>query len=279
MTQIQTDRPAYDVVSYVRRGSRMTASQRGWLERHADRWLIPFLAGPRTRSVAAQPPLDLQAVFGRRGDLVVEIGCGQGEALTAAAQLHPGTDFLGFEVFEPALAVSLGRIAAAGLTNVRLVAADAIGGLEHLIAPGALSQLWVFFPDPWPKARHHKRRLVSPAFAALAADRLGRGGWLRLATDWPDYAAAMTEALSARDDLTAVPAGRFAERPLTKFERRALEQGRTVQDLTYRRTDPSGAAASPIPITRSESAPPQAGSRPPDHSPAPATPDESEPQS
>jgi tRNA (guanine-N7-)-methyltransferase len=215
----------------------MTDSQRRWLERHAERWSVPFQAGPRALSVAPQPALDLSALFGRQADLVLEIGCGHGETLTAAAQLHPETDFLGCEVFEPALASTLGKIAAGGLTNVRLLAGDAQGALRHLIAPDSLAQLWVFFPDPWPKTRHHKRRLVSAAFADLAASRLRLGGWLRLATDWPDYAAAMVEALDATAALTAVPAGRFSERPETKFERRAHQQGRPVQDLTYRRID------------------------------------------
>ncbi|MDR1078428.1 MAG: tRNA (guanosine(46)-N7)-methyltransferase TrmB [Propionibacteriaceae bacterium] len=237
MTQTQTVHPPRDVVSYVRRSSRMTDSQRRWLDRHAERWLVPFQAGPRTRSVAPQPALDRLALFGRQADLVLEIGCGHGESLTAAAQLHPETDFLGCEVFEPALAATLGKIAAAGLTNVRLLAGDGQGALEHLIAPDGLAQLWVFFPDPWPKTRHHKRRLVSAPFAALAASRLRPGGWLRLATDWPDYAAAMVEALDATEALTAFPSGRFGERPETKFERRARQQGRAVQDLTYRRLD------------------------------------------
>jgi tRNA (guanine-N7-)-methyltransferase len=227
------------VVSFVRRGARMTVSQRQWLDRDGARYLLEVERSPRVTAIPPQAPLDLEQVYGRAGDLVVEIGSGHGEALVAAATAHPDINYLGFEVFEAALASTVGHAAAAGLANVRLVAGDGVEGLRYLLTPASCREIWVFFPDPWPKARHHKRRLVSPAFAALAASRLCPGGYLRLATDWDDYAAAMAGSLATQPDLAfQATSGRAGDRPLTKYEARGLAQGRTIHDLTYRRQDP-----------------------------------------
>jgi tRNA (guanine-N7-)-methyltransferase len=168
----------------------------------------------------------------------VEIGSGVGEATVALAARCPSYDVLAFEVWQPGLADTLHRIEQAGVTNVRLMSVDAVWSMEHLLEPGSVSELWTFFPDPWPKKRHHRRRLVTPAFARLAAGRLVRGGLWRLATDWPDYAEQMRAVLDAEPALRnvhAAAAPRWEPRPLTRFERRGLAADRPVTDLTYRR--------------------------------------------
>ncbi len=134
----------------------------------------------------------------------------------------------------PASRASLAEVAAAGATNVRFCSVDAVWAVEHLVAPGSLAELWTFFPDPWPKARHHKRRLVDAPFAALAARGWPRGAW-RLATDWEDYADQMRAVIGAEPGLTGGVVPRWAERPVTKFERKGREAGRTITDLAYTR--------------------------------------------
>ena len=133
------------------------------------------------------------------------------------------------------MAESLGRVAEAGATNVRFCSVDAVWSMEHVVAPDSLAGLWTFFPDPWHKKRHHKRRLVTPAFAALAASRLAPGAEWRLATDWTDYAEQMVEVLDAEPLLEGGVTDRWDERPVTKFERKGLAAGRSITDLVYRR--------------------------------------------
>ena len=238
---VTRDRVHREVVSYVRRSARMRPNQRRAWERHAADYVLEVPQRETSTSIDATARVDLPAAFGRRAPLVVEIGPGTGESLVPMAQARPDTDVLAFEVYAPAVAQLVGALARAGVTNVRIVPANAVEGLQHLVPGGALDELWTFFPDPWPKARHHKRRLVDPAFAALAADRLRPGGVWRLATDWADYAASMRAVLDAEAALVdAHPDGRtprWAERPVTRFERRGLEAGREVQDLAYRRVD------------------------------------------
>ena len=123
----------------------------------------------------------------------------------------------------------------AGINPVPLIGVDAVWSLEHLITPAGMAELWTFFPDPWPKTRHHKRRLVNASFARLAASRLAPGGWWRLATDWADYAEQMIRVLDAEPALEGGPVPRWEERPVTKFERKGVEAGRTITDLAYRR--------------------------------------------
>jgi len=216
----------------------MTASQRSWLDEHRDRWVLEVAPGDLATSVGEQPPLDLSAVFSRPAPLVVEIGCGHGETLLAAATAHPETNFLGFEVFEASIASTLGKLASNGIENVRLVCADAVSGLSHLLPDASVTEVWVFFPDPWHKTRHHKRRLVSPSFLDLIATKLVPGGILRLATDWESYAQAMAEALDADPRFAVSSTDRFATRPVTKFESRGIAAGRTIVDLAYRLEDP-----------------------------------------
>lgn len=220
-------RPMAEVRSYARRGSRLTDQQQAVWQRRAAQWLLPA-------TVVAEG-LDLPRWFGRQAPLVVEIGSGVGEAVAALAARRPAYDVHAVEVWRPGLASTFLHLERAGVQNVRALALDASWVLEHLLAEGALTELWTFFPDPWPKVRHHKRRLVGPSFAALAASRLAPGGVWRLATDWPDYAARMTEVLDAEPRLTGGVTERWEERPLTRFERRGLAAGRPVTDLCYRR--------------------------------------------
>lgn len=218
-----------EVLSYSRRGSRFTPRQQEAWDAHAERWVVPDEAVDRAG-------FDLAEVFGRRAPLVVEIGCGVGEATGVLAAARPEVDVLALEVWLPGVAASLAEVAAAGAENVRFCSIDAVWSLQNLVAPGGLEELWTFFPDPWPKARHHKRRLVQPDFAALVASRLRPGGVWRLATDWAPYAEHMQAVLDAEPALEGGVVERWAERPVTKFERKGLEVGRTIIDLLYRRT-------------------------------------------
>jgi tRNA (guanine-N7-)-methyltransferase len=217
-----------EVLSYSRRGNRFTPQQAEAWAAHHEAWVIPDEA-------VDQPGFALADWFGRQAPLIVEIGSGVGEATGVLAAARPAYDVLALEVWRPGVAASLAEVAAAGAPNVRFCSVDAVWAVEHLVAPGALSELWTFFPDPWPKMRHHKRRLVDPSFGALAASRLAPGGTWRLATDWDDYADQMRIVLDAEPGLAGGVTERWAERPVTKFERKGLEAGRTITDLLYTR--------------------------------------------
>lgn len=227
-----------EVRSFVRRSTRMNATQQHAWAAHKQHWVVDVAEGATTTRVAAQPPLEIEALYGRRAPLVVEIGSGVGDSLVPMAASQPDRDFLAFEVFAPAVASTLSRINRAGVSNVRLVLCDAAQGISTLLGEGWVTEFLVFFPDPWHKARHHKRRLISPAFGELISSRLEPGGLLRLATDWQDYADAMREALDQVAALENVHEGwapRFEGRPVTKYESRGLAAGRKIHDLTYRR--------------------------------------------
>jgi tRNA (guanine-N7-)-methyltransferase len=168
--------------------------------------------------------------------LVVEIGSGTGESLAAMAAARPSYDVLGFEVWKPGVAQTFLHLERTGATNVRMMSVDAVWCLEHLFGPGQLAGLWTFFPDPWHKKRHHKRRLVTPEFAALAVSRLAPGAHWRLATDWSDYADQIGEVLDAEPGFDGGVVERWEERPMTKFERRGIREGRSVTDFCYTRT-------------------------------------------
>lgn len=219
----------------------MNVSQlRSWDE-YAERYVVAVAQGDRETSIAEHAELVPEVVFGRRAPLIVEIGSGDGESLVPMAAARPEADILAFEVFQPAVATTVGKLARAGVDNVRVVMADGADGLRHLVPLATLTELWLFFPDPWHKTRHHKRRLVSPAFADLVASRLAPGGLWRLATDWDDYALAMRAVLDEHPELCNVHAAeggwapRLDARPVTKYERRGLVAGRVIRDLTYRR--------------------------------------------
>ena len=215
-----------EVLTYSRRGSRFTPRQAEAWEAYAARWWVPDEA-------VDAPDFSLPGLFGREAPLIVEIGSGIGESTVALAAARPEHDVVAFEVWRPGVADTLGRIGEAGLGNVRLLSVDAVWSVEHLIEPDSLAGLWIFFPDPWHKKRHHKRRLVTPGFAALAASRLAPGAEWRLATDWADYAEQMVEVLDAEPLLEGGRVPRWEERPVTKFERKGLAAGREITDLRY----------------------------------------------
>jgi len=206
----------------------MTEGQRRALDELLPRWGVDFTPAP-IRQVA---------LFGRIAPLVVEIGFGAGEALAARAAAHPDQDHLGIEVHRPGAGRLLLELEKLGLTNVRISTHDAVEVLSQQIEAGALDRVLLFFPDPWPKKRHHKRRIVQPGFVGLVASRLKPGGCFHLATDWAPYAEQMREVLDACPTLRNAHPGwapRPAERPLTRFERRGERLGHQVFDLEYLR--------------------------------------------
>ena len=215
-----------EVLSYSRRGSRFTPRQAEAWAAHQAAWVIPDEAVDR-------PDFDLDAWFGRSAPLVVEIGSGVGEATAVLAAARPECNVLALEVWRPGVADGLWRAAEAGAENIRFCSIDAAWFVEHLLAPASIAELWVFFPDPWHKSRHHKRRLIDLEFAHLAATRLAPGAEWRLATDWADYAEQMVEVLDAEPLLAGGVTERWAERPVTKFERKGLAAGRAITDLRY----------------------------------------------
>ena len=229
------DRP----VSFVRRSGRMSdAQERAWHDL-ADRYLLPVPRDAAATSVARDARLDPVAVWGRTAPLIVEIGSGQGHAIVHAASGRPDADFLAVEVFLAGLARTMRDADAAGVRNLRLVEANAPEVLEHLLPAASVTELWVFFPDPWQKKRHAKRRLVTAEFAALAARVLTPGGMLRLATDWQDYAGQMVAVMDAAPGFRRAFEGewavRFDGRVMTAFERKGLARGRDIRDLAYER--------------------------------------------
>lgn len=217
-----------EVLTYSRRGARFTPSRQAAWDAHHEAWWIPDDA-------VDDPGFSWEPWFGRSAPLVVEIGPGIGEATAALAAARPETDVLAVEVWRPGVADILGRVAEAGLTNVRVLSVDAVWVLTNLVPEGGLAGLWTFFPDPWPKKKHHKRRLVNAGFAQLAASRLQVGATWRLATDWAEYAGVMREVLDAEPLLRGGEVPRWEERPVTKFERKGVRAGRTITDLAYTR--------------------------------------------
>ena len=214
--------------SFVLRQGRVSNAQRRAFDALLPRYGVPYAARVH----------DLDAVFGRRAPRILEVGSGMGETTATIALEHPENDYLAVEVHTPGVGSLLKRIADLGLGNVRVVQHDAVEVLQDMIAPGSLDAVHLFFPDPWPKKRHHKRRLVQPPFAALLASRLRPGGYVHAATDWESYALQMLEVLSAETTLENTARG-FAERPetrpVTKFEQRGIALGHRVWDVVFRR--------------------------------------------
>ncbi len=189
------------------------------------------VAGPLLVPVDGSP-LDLPALFGRTAPVVVEVGSGMGEATAAMAAADPDRDVLAVDVHVQGLGRLLRRIEQAQLTNVRAVEGDAVVLLGHMLAPASLDEVRVYFPDPWPKTRHHKRRLLQSGFLDLVASRLRPGGCLHVATDWAPYAEQVTELVAHHPAYDVASAGgRPAHRPITRFEQRGLDAGRPSYDL------------------------------------------------
>jgi tRNA (guanine-N7-)-methyltransferase len=211
--------------SYVLRQGRTTPAQKRALESLFPKYGIPFsdqpLSSPR--------------------NLVLEIGSGMGETTVEIAKTHPEVDFVAVEVHGPGVGSLLNAIEREQLANLRVIRHDALDVLEHMIADGTLAAIHLFFPDPWPKKRHHKRRLVQPAFAALAARKLKHGGILHAATDWPDYGEYMNEVFS-KEPLLEPAADGFTSRPVTKFESRGQRLGHPIRELVFRRAGKAQAA-------------------------------------
>lgn len=220
------DRP--HIRSFVHRRGHITQGQKDALERLMGQWSIPY----EKRS------LNVESAFGRTGPLILEIGFGMGETTEKIAQARPEDLFLGVEVFNAGVGSLLNRIDQSGLSNVRIIQHDAVEVLRDMIAPGSLSGVHIYFPDPWPKKRHHKRRLIQPAFVSLLASRLAPGAYLHLATDWEHYAQQMLEVLRGEPTLNNTAEG-FAPRPdyrpQTKFETRGLKLGHGVWDLIFKK--------------------------------------------
>jgi tRNA (guanine-N7-)-methyltransferase len=217
-----------EVLSYTRRGGRFTITQAQAWAAHADAWVIPEEAVDRPGFVLADR-------FDRSAPLIVEIGSGVGEATAAVAAAYPDHNVLALEVWRPGVADTLHQLDKVGATNTRLLSIDAVWALEHLIGEGELAGLLSFFPDPWPKKKHHKRRLVAPDFAAIVASRLAPGAVWRLATDWQEYADQMAAVLDAEPGLRGGVVERWSRRPATRFERRGIAEGRAITDLAYTR--------------------------------------------
>jgi tRNA (guanine-N7-)-methyltransferase len=219
------------VRSFVLRAGRMGPGQQRALAELGPRFVLPF----------TQNPLDMDAVFGRSAPRVLEIGFGMGDATAQIAAAQADTDFIGIEVHAPGVGALLKRIGELGLHNLRIVQHDAVEVLAHMLPPGSLARVHIFFPDPWHKTKHHKRRLVQPAFVRQLVTRLAPGGTLHCATDWEPYAQQMLEALSAEPVLINTAesfAPRPDYRPLTKFEARGLKLGHGVWDLVFRLSTP-----------------------------------------
>jgi tRNA (guanine-N7-)-methyltransferase len=211
--------------SYVLRQGRTTPAQARALQTLLPKYGIPFSDNKITSS----------------RKLVLEIGSGMGETTVAIAKAHPDVDFIAVEVHGPGVGSLLNAIEKEKLSNLRVIRHDALEVLEHMIEDGSLAAIHLFFPDPWPKKRHHKRRLVQPAFAALAACKLAPGGVLHAATDWRDYAEQM-DAVFRREPLLEPAAAGFTARPVTKFESRGRRLGHPVRDLLFRRKETAPAS-------------------------------------
>ncbi len=224
-----------EIRSFVLRQGRFTEAQQRAFDELWPRFGLDF--APDERGGA---PRDFDAAFGRHAPRVLEIGFGNGEALRFAAARDPGRDLVGIEVHAPGVGRLLNALAADGAANVRLYHHDAVEVLQHEIADGSLDEVRIYFPDPWHKKRHHKRRLVQPAFAALLVRKLAPGGRLHLATDWQDYAEQMWDVLDATHGIANRAGARGAVprpdwRPQTHFETRGQRLGHGVWDLLYDR--------------------------------------------
>ncbi len=214
--------------SFVLRQGRVSNAQRRAHETLLPQYGIPF----------ADDLLDLDQVFGRSAPKFLEIGFGMGETTAAIAQAHPQIDYLAIDVHTPGVGSLLKLIEESGLTNLRIIQHDAVEVLQRMLPPECLDGAHIFFPDPWPKARHHKRRLIQPQFIALLSERLKHGGYVHVATDWEEYAQQILQVLSDEPQLANTAADYApcpAYRPSTKFEQRGLKLGHGVWDLVFRR--------------------------------------------
>ncbi len=206
----------------------MSNAQTRALETLLPRWGIPY----------QESLLDLDAAFGRSAPKILEIGFGMGDSTATIAAAHPQNDYLGIEVHGPGVGSLLNQIEALGLTNLRVIQHDAVEVLKHMVAPNSLDGVHIFFPDPWHKKRHHKRRLIQPELVALLCEKLKSGGYLHAATDWQEYAAHILAVLTDETRLANTAADYALKpdyRPLTKFEQRGIRLGHGVWDIVFRK--------------------------------------------
>jgi len=225
-----TNNPPRAIKSFVLRAGRLSPRQKLGLERYL----------PEYQLTLADAPWDLDAMFHRSADVIVELGFGMGQTLVSMAIAQPHINFLGIEVHQAGIGALVMALHDQGIKNVRIAPYDAVEVLKRGISDGALSGMNIFFPDPWPKARHHKRRLIQPTFLTLAAEKIQAGGFLHLATDWQEYAEHMHHVLVQHSDfINQDPAGGYVvrpqTRPLTKFEQRGIKLGHEVWDLIFLR--------------------------------------------
>ena len=216
--------------SFVRRTGRLTPGQQRAFERL---W-------PRYGIAASEAVLDARQLFGRAAPLVLEIGFGNGESLVEMAADHSNWDFLGIEVHTPGIGHAMLAAEKSNLANLRIICGDAMEVLRQQIPDSALARINLYFPDPWPKARHHKRRILQDAFLDLAAEKLRPGGALHIATDWANYAEHIDQTMASRADFQRLErrehgGGSPLDRPTTKFERRGLKLGHRIWDWVYKR--------------------------------------------
>ncbi|MFP7696828.1 tRNA (guanosine(46)-N7)-methyltransferase TrmB [Trueperella sp. LYQ143] len=242
------------IVSFSRRGSRLGDKYRDLMEQYREQFVIDYPAGAAVAAIAPDAQIDLSAQFGTQAPMIIEVGPGSGEQLISAAQQHPEWNFLGLEAWGPGVARCVSAIVRAGVSNVRMMELDAAQGLPVLFGAHQralrpqVAQVWTFFPDPWRKKRHHKRRIVNPEFARTVHHVLAEGGSWRLATDWSNYAWHMRDVVEEAPgfvnpyaDQNPDPAdegryrGGFAPRwdgrVMTRFEQRGLEAGRRIFDI------------------------------------------------
>jgi len=215
--------------SYVLRQGRFSAAQQRAYQELLPRFGVPYRAAP----------LDWREVFGREAPVVAEIGFGMGETTARIAAANPGTDYLAIEVHSPGVGALLKKIGEEAIANIRVVQHDAVEVMRDMVPAGSLAAIHVFFPDPWPKKRHHKRRLLQRDFVELAVTRLAPGGVLHVATDWREYADEVLALLEATPGLANTARGfapRPASRPETKFEQRGRRLGHGVFDIVFHRT-------------------------------------------
>ncbi|MBV7363920.1 tRNA (guanosine(46)-N7)-methyltransferase TrmB [Actinomycetaceae bacterium TAE3-ERU4] len=242
--------------SFVRRGNRMAISLENTWNEYAPTYMLEVARRQGATSVAPDDDFNLAASFPKNAPLVLEIGCGTGDQIVAAAQANPQYNYLGLEVWRPGIAKTISKAVAKKVTNLRLIEADAVQVLSELLEPNSLNEVWTFFPDPWRKARHHKRRLVQIEFAQQVLRVLQPGGVWRLATDWDDYAWHIREVIENVEgfenpyrgrnldphDIEPERGGfapRFKGRVLTRFENRGIRAGRSIHDFEFVKS-PSG---------------------------------------
>ncbi|MEJ7648035.1 MAG: tRNA (guanosine(46)-N7)-methyltransferase TrmB [Nakamurella sp.] len=218
------------IVSFTSRGGRLNAVQKRAFDAYAHRWYL--------EATDLGGAIDSPSLFGRDAPLVIEVGSGMGESTAAMAQARPEINVLAIEVYRPGIAQTLHHLAGRGVGNVRILRADAVPVLDELVPADSLEELWLFFPDPWPKNKHHKRRIVTDSFVTLVASRLRAGGVFRLGTDIEQYAEVMLEVCS-RNRLLRNRNDSFGPRPefrpTTRFEGRGLDEGRAIFDLEFER--------------------------------------------